>query len=260
MKDQILACLPPDHPWRDTIDCHAAIGSTNTQAKALAAQGAPEGTVVIADMQTGGRGRLGRSFHSPAGLGLYMSVILRPQRPATELMHLTCAVAVAACDAVAEVCGFRPGIKWINDLVAHGKKLAGILTELSIGPDGLVQYAVVGIGVNVGQQDFPEGLQDLAISAAMASGRPIDRSALAAAMICRLEKLDLADRPGILERYRRQCVTLGRPVTVIQGDRRWEATALSVDQEGGLVVRRCDGTVETVQAGEVSVRGLAGYI
>ena len=126
MKEKILSHLPPAHPWGQTLYYRDTIPSTNTEAKAMAAAGAPHGTVILADSQTAGRGRLGRSFCSPADSGIYMSVILRPACPPAALMHLTCAAGVAVCNAVETAVGIRPGIKWINDLVLRGKKLGGI--------------------------------------------------------------------------------------------------------------------------------------
>lgn len=266
MQNSILFHLPHDHPWRSSIFCFDTVDSTNTQAKELAAAGAPHGTVLIADRQTGGRGRLGRSFQSPAGMGIYLSLILRPNCPAPQLMHLTCAAAVAICDAVEQTLGFRPGIKWINDLVAQRRKLAGILTELSINPrTGLVDYAVVGIGINCQQreEDFPAELRSIAGSAAMVTGSPVDRAQLAAAMILGLERMSrelLTEKAQTMARYRQDCVTIGSEVVVIQNDLRRRGTALDIDDEGGLLVSFPDGSQETVQSGEVSVRGLFGYV
>jgi BirA family biotin operon repressor/biotin-[acetyl-CoA-carboxylase] ligase len=170
MKQQILHHLPKDHPWQDRIYWFATTDSTNTQAKLLALQGAPHGTILIADHQTGGRGRMGRSFQSPAGCGIYLSVLLRPQCSPEELMHLTCATAVAACNAVETAVGIRPGIKWTNDLVCGQRKIAGILTELLTVGDQVC--AVVGIGINCCQQetDFPEEIRSFAGSLAMVTG------------------------------------------------------------------------------------------
>ena len=173
--DKILGFLPDSHPWASTIICVGTIASTNTHAKNLAADGAPHGTVLIANHQTGGRGRMGRSFHSPAGSGIYLSVILRPDHLPGELMHLTCAAAVAMCDAVERCCGLRPGIKWTNDLVVGKRKLGGILTELSIDPKtGLVDYAIVGIGINCchGSYDFPRELEAIATAHLAMPTRP----------------------------------------------------------------------------------------
>ena len=157
MKEKICSLLPPGKPWGELIHHFDTVESTNTLAKSLAAQGAPQGTVILADHQTGGRGRRGRSFHSPAGSGIYMSVILRPNCPPDKLMHLTCAAAVAMCCAVENATGHRPGIKWTNDLVFGRKKVAGILTELIFDGSGNVSAAVVGIGINCTQSagDFP---------------------------------------------------------------------------------------------------------
>lgn len=252
-------------PWRDSILYFASIDSTNTRAKELAAQGAPHGTVLIADHQTGGRGRLGRTFLSPAGTGIYMSVILRPNCPPHQLMHLTCAAAVSMCDAVENAVGFRPGIKWTNDLVWESKKLAGILTELSIRPDGIVDYAVVGIGVNCCQQvsDFPEEIRHMALSLSCAAGRSIDRAGVAAAMIEALYKMDrslLSHKEAIMDQYRHDCITLGREVSLLSADGSVRyGTALSVDDEGALVVCFNNGITETVNSGEISVRGMYGY-
>lgn len=266
MLEKIRSHLPMSHPWAHSIYYHDAIGSTNTEAKRLAASGAPEGTIVIAEHQTQGRGRLGRSFDSPAGTGIYLSVILRPACPAAQLMHLTCAMAVATCDAVEDALHFRPGIKWINDLVAGSKKLAGILTEVSIDPaTHLIDHAVVGIGLNCSQrpQDFPPALRDIACSAAMVTGEIPDRAALTAALIQSIHHIShdlLSGKAALMDRYRKDLVTLARPITVIRGDHHADGIALAVDDQGGLTVRYDDGRLETVNSGEVSVRGLFGYV
>lgn len=262
MKNVILSHLPGDFPWQ--VHWFSTIDSTNTQAKIMARQGAPHGTVLVAGHQTGGRGRMGRSFSSPAGLGLYLSVILRPGCAAAELMHLTCAAGIAACDAVENSCQIRPGIKWINDLVIGSRKLGGILTEMSVDPKtGLVEYAVIGIGINCLQdpEDFPAELQSMATSLKAAGCAP-DIPTLAASFICALHKmsLQLADRDAIMAAYRRDCITLGREVVVLKGDEKQYGTALDVDAEGALLVRLNDQRIVAVNSGEVSVRGMCGYI
>ena len=208
---------------------------------------------------------MGRSFSSPAGKGLYLSVILRPHCKAEELMHLTCAAAVAACNAVEAVCGFRPEVKWINDLIANNRKLGGILTELSVAPNGAVNYAVIGIGINCSQtsKDFPADIRHIAISLETATEKPCDYPALAAALIDQLAQISdrlLREKKQIMELYKRNCITLGKAVTVIRGEDTKSATALSIDDDGGLLVRYDDGAAETVSSGEVSVRGLMGYL
>lgn len=265
MHSKILSKLPQGFPWRESIHHFPEVASTNTLAKELAQKGAPHGTVLIADMQTGGRGRMGRSFHSPAGSGIYLSVILRPQCHASRLMHLTCATAVAMCSAVEAATGLCPGIKWTNDLVCGTKKLGGILTELSLATDGNVSYAVVGIGINCLQkpEDFPEEIQSIAASLSMVSERPVDRSAVAAEMIRALEQMSgelLTNQAGIMDAYRKNCITVGREISVSCGDSLRHGVAESICDDGALTVRFSDGHLESVSAGEVSIRGMYGYI
>lgn len=264
MTQAIRACLPSEFPWNDSILYFDTIDSTNTRAKELAARGAPQGTVLIAGTQTGGRGRMGRSFHSPGGMGIYLSVILRPECDAAQLMHLTCAAAVAMCDAVEASAGFRPGIKWTNDLVRNGKKLGGILTELSLDTGGKVAYAIVGVGINCCQsaQDFPEDIRSIAASLSMTAGREMDRSRVAAAMITALHDMSctLSQRTAVLQRYRRDCITIGREVSLHKVGEVRHGTATGIDEGGALLVRFSDGHTEAVTSGEVSVRGMYGYI
>lgn len=256
MKDAILTMLPPAHPWREHLHCFDCVDSTNTRAKAMAEAGAPSGTVLIADRQTGGRGRMGRSFHSPGGVGLYLSVLLRPDCEPQSLMHLTCAAAVAACDAVEAATGFRPGIKWTNDLVANERKLAGILTELSIDPETKrVRWAVVGIGVNCCQTAFPPELESIATSLALLTGKPVSRERLAAAMIAAFSEMErglFALKAAAMQAYRSRCVTLGQEILMLPGN--VCGKALDVDEDGALIVEKADGTVCNVASGEVSVR------
>lgn len=255
-----------NHPWANLVQVFDHVDSTNNLAKKLAAQGAPAGTVLIADRQSAGRGRLGRTFLSPGGVGIYFSVILRPDCPPRELMHLTCATAVAMCDAVEAAFGFRPGIKWTNDLVVGKRKLGGILTELSVSPQtGRVDWAVVGIGINCRQKeaDFDESIRDMACSAEMVTGHRVDRNDLAAEMIRALYRMDmtlLTRREAMLETYKADCITLGRQVSVIRGDLVRHGTAVDIDAEGALIVTYDSGETEAVSSGEVSIRGLYGYI
>ncbi len=266
MKDQILSLLPPCHPWGEHLHCYERVESTNTLAKAMALQGAPHGTVLMADHQTSGKGRRGRSFHSPAGTGIYLSAILRPNCPPEQLMHLTCAVAAAMCSAIEKVTHLRPGIKWTNDLVYGQRKLAGILTELGFAPDGTVSYAVIGIGINCNQTaaDFPPEIRDIAGSLAMAVGHTVDRAALAAAMIVALARMAaalLTQKDAILDAYRRDCITLGMEVSVHRpGTPIRYGRAIDIDEDGALVVEFAPGQIETVNSGEVSVRGMYGYV
>lgn len=262
----IRACLGETMRVGRTLCCFERIDSTNAYLKRAAADGAADGTAAAADEQTGGRGRRGRSFLSPAGKGVYLSVLLRPEVEPARLLPLTGFVAVAVCSAVERVAGVRPQIKWTNDLVLGGKKLCGILTELSVeGESGALQYAVVGIGVNVAhtREDFAGELESVATSLAIETGRPISRAALAAAMLEELDGLYDAllrgDTRAYLDAYRRDCLTVGREVRLLWQDAQERVRAVDVDDELGLVVIRGDGSRDVIRTGEVSVRGLYGY-
>lgn len=265
MLHEILKNLSGDNPWREQIQFFDTITSTNDVLKQMAIQGAPQGTVLVANSQTGGRGRLGRTFLSPSGVGIYLSVLLRPGCMPNELMHLTCACASAACTAIEHAAGFRPGVKWTNDIVYQKRKLAGILTELGLNQDGRVSYAIIGIGINCTQrpEDFPPAIREIAGSLKMVSGREIDRASVAAKMIDAfydMNRLLLTNQSQIIARYRRDCITLGQEVSLVRGEEVRHGRALDVDEEGALIVKYQDGTVEAVNSGEVSVRGLYNYL
>ena len=261
MKDKILSFLPADHPWRNSILWFDCIDSTNNRAKEMALGGAPHGTVLIADHQTGGRGRMGRSFSSPAAMGVYMSVILRLQTPPDQLMHLTCAAAVAACEGIEKAVHLRPGIKWTNDLVFGGRKLAGILTELIITPGETA--AIIGIGINCAQreEDFPEEIQDFAGSLFMACGQGVDRAQVAAALIEAFSQMaeKLTDKQSVLSTYRRDCITIGKEISLLTPGEIRHGKAIGIDENCALLVEFSDGHSEAVNAGEVSIRGMYGY-
>ena len=265
MKEQILHALSPEYPWQEHFHYFEELDSTNDRLKIMARQGAPHGTVLIADRQTGGHGRLGRSFHSPGGVGIYLSILLRPDCAPADLMHLTCATAVAMCDAVEKATGLRPGIKWTNDLVYDKRKLGGILTELGLSPKGSVDYVIIGIGINCCQQetDFAPEIRDIAGSLAMIAGHSVDRSAVAAAMmesLCRVDSILLTQKPTLLDQYRKDCITVGQEISLLRGGEVRHGKALDVDDEGALVVAFADGHTEAVNSGEVSVRGMYGYL
>lgn len=264
MKDLIISHLPASYPWQGNLYYFNTIGSTNTYAKELASKGASHGTVIIADSQTGGRGRMGRNFHSPAGQGIYLSMILRPQCPAGQLMHLTCAVAVATADGIQSATDLRPGIKWTNDLVIGKKKLGGILTELSLNSEGNVDYAVVGIGINCAQapEDFPEDIRQIATSLALCTGKAIDRAAVIAQILVALQKMssNLQDTTATLSRYRQDCITIGQKISLVRGETVQHGVALDVDESGALIVEFADGEIAPVTSGEVSIRGMYGYV
>ena len=265
MKASILNHLSPAYPWKNQFHFFSSLNSTNDEAKRFAISGAPHGTVILADHQTDGHGRMGRSFHSPKGMGLYISILLRPDCAPHELMHLTCAAAVAACDAIESVTGLRPGIKWTNDIVWEKRKLGGILTGMGISASGNVDHVIIGIGINCRQsvQDFPKDLQNMAGSLSMVTNREIDRSKLAAKVMEALWKMDkklLIDQENILSRYRKDCVTLNQDIVRVRGDEKRYGKAIDIDPSGALLVEFSSGKIETVNSGEVSVRGMYGYL
>lgn len=261
-ENTIRGLLPPGRTLGRDIHCLDCVGSTNDYLKELALQGAEHGTVALADRQSGGRGRMGRRFESPAGAGVYLSVLLKPNCPPDELVTLTAWAAVAVREAVENCCGVRPEIKWTNDLLLGGRKLCGILTELVM--DGDTPCVVLGIGLNVTQsrEDFaPLGLEDIATSLA-AEGVTVEREALAAAVIAALDGMMEEfprEKERWLNRYREGCMTLNRPVTVHWKGESLAAFALAVEDDFTLRVRWEDGGEELLSAGEVSVRGLLGY-
>ena len=264
MKERILACLPPDYPWADRLHWYDSVGSTNDVLKQLALNGAPEGTAVLAARQTNGHGRMGRSFHSPAGQGVYLSLLLRPDCKPNQLLHLTCAVGVAMCHALEESTGLRPGIKWTNDLVYGKRKLGGILTTLGLNAAGWVDYAITGIGINCFQKlsDFPPELQKTAASVSMLTGGPVAAEAVAASMLVQLHAMHdglFCRKQQMMDSYRENCITLGQEISLVRGEEIRHGTALDVDMDGALVVD-FGGRKETVSSGEVSVRGMYGYV
>lgn len=242
------------------------VGSTNDYLKEAARGGAPEGLAVLAERQTAGKGRLGRSFQSPAGLGLWMSVLLRPTCPPERLPAVTALTAAACAEAIREVCGAEAGIKWPNDLVLGGRKLCGILTELEWEAEsGEFSCVIIGAGINVSQDeaDFGPEVAPIAISLAQALGTAPDRTELAAQVIRSLNALydDFpAQNAAYLDHFRRDCLTVGNPIKVISGAGERIGTATGISDDFGLTVRWEDGSTETLTSGEVSVRGLYDYV
>ncbi len=261
--DGLKGYLSPERAG--AVLCLSETGSTNDVLRGLASEGAPAGQIVLADRQTAGRGRVGRSFLSPAGRGIYMSALFRPSEPVEDLPELTAWAAAGLCGAVEKACGVRPGIKWINDLTLGGRKICGVLTELAMKEDGGVDYVIVGAGVNVlgRREDFPPELCEIAGTIESETGKRCDRALLAAEMIRAFDALAVAfpaKRAEYLALYRQSCVTIGQRVRVLSGETVREGEALDVDGRFGLVVRLDGGAVETVTSGEVSVRGLYGYV
>ena len=249
-----IRALLKDHPWQQSVRAFDVVDSTNLQLKRAAADGAPAGTVYVAEQQTAGRGRMGRSFVSDSGVGIYLSVLLRPDCTPDRLMTLTAQTAVAIRRAIFQACGAKADIKWVNDLLLGGKKICGILTELSVEAEsGRVAYAVVGIGVNCNQplEAFPPELQSIAGSIYSQTGKKVDRVQLAAEMIRQLSQLPNLDwQPE----YRAACLTLNREVEILRNGQSIPAHALDVGDQAELRVCYRDGSCGSVNSGEVSVR------
>lgn len=258
---QIKSFLP-GHPWQELVQVASCVDSTNTVCKRLAAEGAPEGTAVLTVRQTAGKGRRGRVFVSPPG-GLYFSLILRPYEKPESLMHLTAMTAVAAARAVQAVCGVYPGIKWTNDLTLNGKKLCGILTEISLEAESrVVESAVIGIGINCARAPLPPEIAAMSTCLEDVCGETIDRNRLAAALISALYEMKqnlFSAKDAWLQEFSEHCVTLGQDVKLIRGDTVFPAHADGIDAQAGLLVTYPDGRTDAITSGEVSVRGLYGY-
>lgn len=234
-------------------------GSTNDEVGARASAGAPEGLLVAADAQTGGRGRRGRSWHSPAGQNLYCSLLLRPALPAERAAPLTLLVGLAVARALAAL-GFAPVLKWPNDVLldagAGPRKVAGILTEMT-SEGGRIRHLVVGLGLDVNTESFPTSLVDLATSLRVVSGRAVDRAAVLAGVINAFEPIYedfLAHGPaaGLAEWTRR--ARLGQGCWIERGGRRIDGIAEGIDEGGALLLRTAGGERVTVHAGEVNWR------
>ena len=233
-----------------------SVTSTNEIAKKMAYQGAATGTVVVAEEQTGGRGRLERSFFSPKGKGILFSVILHPQCSAKDAPKFTLMAAVAVARAM-ERLNLRPEIKWPNDIMFDGRKLVGILTEMS-AEIGHVNYIVVGIGINVNfsREDFPESIREIASSLSEIAGEELNRAAVFRAVLEEFEKLYTENNfDEVFKLWRKYNITLGKKVTVFSADTGdiFSGTAVDINEDGALIVDT-DGKRKTVYAGDVSIR------
>ena len=248
-------CVEAAGDYPAPIHLYDRLESSNQTAKQLALSGAPHGTLVLTDQQSAGRGRMGRKFESPAGQGIYLSLLLRADIPAADAQTVTVSAAVAVCRAVKALCGLELSIKWVNDLYYRGKKVCGILTEAGADLEsGRLEWLVVGIGLNLTTppEAFPAELRRLAGSLFPGGPAPVSRVALAAAIA--RELLTLCPAFDCLEEYRARCFVPGHWVTVCTGRETYAALALSIDDAGRLVVRRENGREEALQHGEVSIR------
>ncbi|MCI6997915.1 MAG: biotin--[acetyl-CoA-carboxylase] ligase [Eubacterium sp.] len=240
------------------------IDSTNTQAKRLAEEDAPSGTLVVSDCQVKGKGRRGRVWTSPKGEAIYMTILLRPQIRPDRASMVTLVMGLSVVQAIRNVLGLETSIKWPNDVVLNRKKLVGILTEMSAQMD-YIEYLVIGTGINANMTAFSEELKDKATSLRMEMGRPVNRAALIAeSMKCFEKNYEIfektQDLSGLMEDYQAVLANLNQPVRVLEPGHEYSGIARGINEKGELLVEREDGTVTAVYSGEVSVRGLYSYV
>lgn len=255
---ELMAYLPEERLER--VLCLDVIDSTNTKLRELAFNNAPDGYVVIANQQTSGRGRRGKSFLSPKDTGIYLSILLRPNCLPHECPTITAWTAVSVGNAIQKVTGVSPTIKWVNDLLLNEKKICGILSELSVESEsGHVQHIIVGIGINVNEssENFPDEIKGIATSIYAETGKKIPRAQLAAAIINELDMMMEKwphERDKYLEQYRSLNITTGKDIQVISGNSGRDAKALEINEDFSLKVMYEDGTIADLSSGEVSTR------
>lgn len=240
-----------------------SIDSTNTKAKELAEEGHPSGTLVVADRQTAGKGRRGRSWESPTGIGIFMTLMLKPEINPNNASMLTLVAAMATTRAIRRVTGVPALIKWPNDIVMNGKKVCGILTEMSAQFD-YINHIVIGIGINVHNEDFPEEIAKTASSLYLESGQHIYRASLIEAFLEEFEDvyaeyLKTEDMEGLQKEYDAMLVNRGRQVRVLDPKEPFEGKAMGITKKGELIVDTWESR-KLVSSGEVSVRGIYGYV
>ena len=245
-----------------TVHFAREIDSTNLWIKRLAKEGAPEGTLALAEFQSAGRGRLGRSWEVPEGTSVMMSILLRPKFEPQYAPTLTLVMGMAVAKAVKSL-GFDVSIKWPNDVVVSHKKICGILTEMGVR-DGKIDYAVIGVGINVNIKEFPEEMADKATSLYLESGKEFDRSQIPGLVMEAFEEYyekfaATCDLSGLKEEYESILANYNQPVRVLAKEP-YEGVARGITDGGELLVEKTDGTIVAVSAGEVSVRGLYSYV
>lgn len=256
IKSHLTADLGEKIKYFDVLD------STNDYLKKRVSE--LQSGIVIADSQTAGRGRNGRDFMSPSGCGVYVSMLFHPYCAISDLTPLTCCAAVAVSEAIENVCGVKPAIKWVNDLILGTKKVCGILTETVIDPYSDSASVIMGVGVNVNEppSPFPDELRDIAASIDAAAGMHTDRSLLAAEIIKNLEQMSKNWRVNLkkyFDFYKKSCISLQKNAVLVRGGKNEPVYVEDIDDGFALVVRHADGSLETVRSGEVSIRGLCGY-
>lgn len=241
------------------IEIHKKVSSTNTVLKEMAVNKAPHGTVVIAEEQTMGKGRMGRSFHSPSGSGIYFSILLRPDIPAEEALFLTTSAAVSVSKAIEDISDKKADIKWVNDIYIDGKKVCGILTESAFNTQsGKLDYAIVGIGINIcpPQNGFPTDVENIATAIFDEYGDFTEKRNILIANILNyfMDYYNNFSDKKYVNEYINRSIIIGKDITVIGSDTNRDATALEIDNECRLKVRYTNGSEEWLNSGEVSTK------
>ena len=238
--------------------------STNADVRKLAEDGAENGLVVFADAQTAGKGRRGREWESPKGVNLYFSVLLKPQFEPRKASMITLVAAYSVARVIREYTGLDAKIKWPNDIVIGKKKVCGILTEMSMERD-YIHHIVVGVGINVNEEVFTEEIAGMATSLKIEKGTLVQRAPLLSGILCQFEKdyldfLAAEDLKPFVDEYNSMLVNKGALVKVLDPKGEFSGIAGGIDEEGMLIVFKENGQIEKVYAGEVSVRGMYGYV
>lgn len=262
-KEELSSMI--DTEWAgQTIYYFDQIDSTNIRAKQLGEEGVPHGTLIVAGQQNAGRGRRGRTWESPPGVSIYMSIVLRPEMAPVKAPMLTLVMALSAADSLKECTGLDVQIKWPNDIVLNGKKLAGILTEMSTEMD-YINHVVIGVGINVNTGQLPEELEEKATSLRLETGRIIRRSEIIASIMKEFERnyqlfIETQGLRQMQEKYNSLLINREKEVRILGVKEEYAAYALGINEKGELLVRRDNGEIEAILAGEVSVRGVYGYV
>ncbi len=267
-ETEIATCLNTKWAGR-RLSYYDVIDSTNDVCKEAGEKEMPSGFLAVADRQDAGRGSRGRNWVSPSGYNIFMSIMVRPQIPMDKVSGLTLVMALSVSQAIERITGINniTGIKWPNDVVIKGRKICGILTELHPNPKSEDYFVVIGVGINVNQpaEEFPKEIQETAGSVFSQTGMNTDRSKLIALCMkffeenyekyCRNSDLSL-----LKEEYEKHLININKQVRILDPKGEYEAVAAGITRSGALMITREDGTVEEINAGEVSVRGLYGYV
>ena len=253
---EILEGIGTEIFGRRDIAYFGELDSTNRKAKEMAAEGAPEGTLVVAEEQSRGRGRIGRSWYSPAREGIYMSLILRPKLPPNEAPKITLVTGVSVAEALLAVTPLQPAIKWPNDILVNGRKICGILTETSTEMDA-IDFVVVGVGMNVNTPEFPDELNEIGTSIYLETGKAFDRVTLLQEFLHQFEQLYFtflkSGFESIGKRWGELSILMGKDVTVQMIDRSCSGRVLKLDRDGALIIRSENGELEKIYSGDIHI-------